>query len=194
MHFHYAILKTNQFNKTNACQPLMISNFFFCFIAAEPSGRRRVRMRRWGVGGATRALLGLQLLLVVVTARGSPNAIVKQFHDPEVERMNHLVVDKNTGRVYVGAVNRLYQLSPDLDLVVKEITGPKPDSPECSTMDCPAESTRKLLDNVNKALVLDYTTTRLISCGSLFQVFVIYYRYNLRASNSFFSLSNDRLH
>lgn len=129
---------------------------------------------RWGFGGASRALLGLQLLAVAVllpaTVHGSTNAIVKQFHDPEVERMNHLVVDKNTGRVYVGAVNRLYQLSPDLDLVVKEITGPRPDSPECSTMDCPNDATRKPMDNVNKALVIDYTTTRLISCGSLFQV------------------------
>ena len=83
--------------------------------------------------------------------------------------MNHLVVDKNTGRVYVGAINRLYQLSPDLVLVVKEVTGPKSDSTACSMLDCPREAQKRPVDNVNKALVIDYTTTRLISCGSLFQ-------------------------
>lgn len=94
--------------------------------------------------------------------------IIYQFHDPEV-RMNHLVVDKNTGRVYVGAVNRLYQFSPDLQLVVKAITGPQEDALDCSSFDCPRETVKRQVDNVNKALVIDYTTTRLISCNSLFQ-------------------------
>ena len=34
------------------------------------------------------------------------------------EQFNNLVVDKNTGRVYIGAVNKLYQLSPNLELTV----------------------------------------------------------------------------
>ncbi|CAB0038118.1 unnamed protein product [Trichogramma brassicae] len=111
------------------------------------------------------ALVLLLLLQLSSCARAArPEVVVAQFHDEQVHRMNHLVVDKNTGRVYVGAVNRLYQLSPDLNLVVREVTGPKNDSTECSMIDCP-ESMRKLLDNVNKALVIDYTTTRLISCG-----------------------------
>lgn len=114
-------------------------------------------------------ILVLTLSLSLPTARSLPADIVQKFHDPEVERMNHLVVDKNTGRVYVGAVNRLYQLSPDLLLVVKEVTGPKGDSTACSMLDCPREAQKRPVDNVNKALVIDYTTTRLISCGSLFQ-------------------------
>ncbi|XP_063219970.1 plexin-A1 [Bacillus rossius redtenbacheri] len=97
-------------------------------------------------------------------------SIVRTYSDEKgFERFNHLVVDKNTGRVFIGAVNRLYQLSPDLELVIKEVTGPKEDSPECSVLDCPSSVIKKLTDNVNKALVIDYTTTRLISCGSLFQ-------------------------
>lgn len=95
--------------------------------------------------------------------------IVNQFHDPDVQRMNHLVVDKNTGRVYVGAVNHLYQFSPDLNLDVKVVTGPQDDALTCSTLDCPRETVKKLADDVNKVLVIDYTTTILISCGSLFQ-------------------------
>lgn len=119
--------------------------------------------------------LGLLLSILVLLSprlppvRSTPADIVQRFHDPEVKRMNHLVVDKNTGRVYVGAVNRLYQLSPDLSLVVKEVTGPKGDSNACSMIDCPRETPTRPVDNVNKALVIDYTTTRLISCGSISQ-------------------------
>ena len=102
--------------------------------------------------------------------------IVKTFsdefawHDNEIPQFNHLVVDKNTGRVYVGAVNKLYQLSPDLQLNVAAVTGPKDDSPLCSVFpDCPPTTAKKLTNNVNKALLIDYAESRLISCGSLFQ-------------------------
>ncbi|KAK4872260.1 hypothetical protein RN001_016384 [Aquatica leii] len=110
----------------------------------------------------------ITILLTVAVAAASSD-IVRSFTDPAVERFNHLVVDKNTGRVYIGAVNRLYQLSPELELVIAEVTGPKYDSDECSVLECTTSVNKKLTDNVNKALVIDYTTTRLISCGSLSQ-------------------------
>lgn len=102
------------------------------------------------------------------TPRPQPD-IVRSYGDADTSPFNHLVVDKNTGRIFIGAVNKLYQLSPDLELAGTVTTGPKHDSPECSVIDCPASAVRKLTDNVNKALVIDYTTTRLISCGSVFQ-------------------------
>ncbi|XP_044257238.1 plexin A3 [Tribolium madens] len=105
----------------------------------------------------------------LTAAASSSNDIIKTFTDPSVQAFNHLVVDKNTGRVYIGAVNRLYQLSPDLDLVISEKTGPEMDSDDCSVLECTSAFSKKLTDNVNKALVIDYTTSRLISCGSLFQ-------------------------
>ncbi|XP_057324219.1 plexin-A4 [Microplitis mediator] len=116
-------------------------------------------------------ILNIFLLLEQLTLiNGAASTdIVHQFYDPDVQRMNHLVVDKNTGRVYVGAVNRLYQFSPDLNLVVKAITGPQEDALDCSSFDCPRETVKRKVDNVNKALVIDYTTSRLISCNSLFQ-------------------------
>lgn len=95
--------------------------------------------------------------------------IVRTFEDKAVQRFNHLVVDKNTGRVFIGAINKLYQLSPDLDLVISETTGPEPDSDQCSVLECTQSVNTKPTDNINKALVIDYTTTRLIVCGSLFQ-------------------------
>ncbi|KAF4525115.1 hypothetical protein B566_EDAN005057 [Ephemera danica] len=112
---------------------------------------------------------GLLAVLALLPACCLAGDIVRTFTDEGSDKFNHLVVDKNTGRVFVGAVNRLYQLSPELDLVMSEITGPFEDAPECSVLDCPPTVIKKPTDNVNKALVIDYTTTRLISCGSLFQ-------------------------
>ena len=78
---------------------------------------------------------------------------------------------KKKGRVYIGAVNKLYQLSHDLGLTANAITGPKEDSPLCSVLpDCPANVEKKLTNNVNKVLVIDYAESRIIECGSLFQV------------------------
>ncbi|KAG6453852.1 hypothetical protein O3G_MSEX008353 [Manduca sexta] len=81
---------------------------------------------------------------------------------------NHLVVDRNTGRVYVGAVNRIYQLSPDLEVAQWIVTGPVNDSALCA-FDCPSNYIKKPTDNVNKALVIDYASSRLITCGSVLQ-------------------------
>lgn len=111
----------------------------------------------------------LLMLIVFSLASIAFGTVVKSFVDESVEKFNHLVVDKNTGRVFIGAVNKLYQLSPDLDLVMSEATGPMEDSSECSIVNCPPSIVRKITDNVNKALVVDYTTSRLIVCGSLFQ-------------------------
>lgn len=109
------------------------------------------------------------LVLVALSLAGATGNIIRTYTDETTERFNHMVVDKNTGRVYVGAVNKLYQFSPELELVMSDTTGPHDDSPECSVIDCPSGVTKKRTDNVNKALVIDYTTSRLIVCGSLFQ-------------------------
>ena len=53
---------------------------------------------------------------------------------------------------------------------ISAVTGPHLDSPLCSVLpDCPPSVEKKLTSNVNKALVIDYSDSRLISCGSLFQ-------------------------
>lgn len=90
---------------------------------------------------------------------------------------NHLAVDRNTGRVYIGAVNRLYQLSETLVQQKMLTTGPKDDSPfcppegsecECSTDNC-EDFIRKPTNSINKALVIDYKGGKLIACTNLFQ-------------------------
>ena len=111
----------------------------------------------------------------VVTAAASDD-IVKEFsdefawNDNEIPQFNNLVVSKVTGSVYIGAINKLYQLSPDLEHTQAAVLGPKEDSPLCSVLpDCPPSQEKKLTNNVNKALVIDYAESRLIACGSLFQ-------------------------
>ena len=90
-------------------------------------------------------------------------------------RLQHLVVDKHSALVYVGGVNRLYQLSPELDRQVTVETGPREDSPDCPAVDCLGSVVKRPTDNINKALVIDYTDTRLIACGTLYQGIYYYY-------------------
>lgn len=101
-----------------------------------------------------RPLLALLVAVITTVSDASSSDIVRTYSDKNVEKFNHLVVDKNTGRVYIGAVNRLYQLTPDLELVISEKTGPEPDSDECSVLECTATVNKKPTDNVNKALVI----------------------------------------
>ncbi|GFV85693.1 hypothetical protein TNCV_2003141 [Trichonephila clavipes] len=91
------------------------------------------------------------------------------FEDPTVEKFNHMTVHDYTERVYIGAVNRIYQLSRDLKQEDVAIMGPMDDSPKCPvTQVCPNEPKRPT-DYYNKALVVDYSQSKLIACGSLFQ-------------------------
>ncbi|XP_055615927.1 plexin-A2 isoform X1 [Toxorhynchites rutilus septentrionalis] len=83
--------------------------------------------------------------------------------------LNHLAVDRTTGMVYVGAVNKLYQISSDLNILAAITTGPHNDSNECSILECPADIVRRPTDNWNKVLLIDHAANNLIVCGSLFQ-------------------------
>jgi len=104
-----------------------------------------------------------------VVSEFSDLVLTQQLADGENTQFKNLVVDKNSGTVYIGGVNMLYQLSPNLDLLVSSKTGPKKDSPECFPANCPPFIYKELSNNINKALVIDYSNSRLIDCGSLFQ-------------------------
>jgi len=78
---------------------------------------KMLTLRTLPEGGAKLTLLCVILLSLLDNAI-SEKFIVKEFSDEfswldsEIPQFNNLVVDKNTGRVYIGAVNKLYQLSP----------------------------------------------------------------------------------
>ncbi|KAM4882053.1 plexin-B2 [Thomomys bottae] len=84
--------------------------------------------------------------------------------------LNHLVVDEDSGVVYVGAVNALYQLSADLRLQEQAVTGPALDNKKCTP---PIEASQcheaVSTNNVNQLLLLDPPGKRLVECGSLFK-------------------------
>lgn len=103
------------------------------------------------------------------TSESAATMIVNNFSRAEPERFNHMAVDQLTGRLYVGAVNRLYQLSSTLMLQEVAVTGPEDDSPECPvSRDCPT-AIKRPTDNVNKALVIDNSKGNVIACGSVLQ-------------------------
>uniref|UniRef100_A0A673HQ14 Plexin-B1-like n=1 Tax=Sinocyclocheilus rhinocerous TaxID=307959 RepID=A0A673HQ14_9TELE len=98
------------------------------------------------------------------------------FHHPTFlandTYFEHLALhpDPKLGRVYLGARDRLYQLSFDLQLEAEEETGPVIDSRDClppiSDTNCPQA---KWTNNHNKLLLVDPYSQELISCGSVYQ-------------------------
>ena len=151
--------------------------------------------KQFGDPASIWALFHLVLLILTSQSLGvvSAGPIVATFSEPAGNgghRLQHLVVDKHSALVYVGGVNRLYQLSPELERRMAVETGPKEDSPECSAVYCLGSVIKKLTDNVNKALVIDYTDTRLIACGTLYQG--IFPKYKYKSKSFTFIVSNEK--
>ncbi|XP_069180066.1 plexin-A4 isoform X2 [Procambarus clarkii] len=144
--------------------------------AAPPGGPGR-RGAPWVPWRGPLLLLLLLLLLAAETTGGGEGEardslfIVDRYEDDPWQQFTHLTVDKNTGTVYAGGVNRLYQLDPNLRVLQNVETGPVNDSTDCSASDCKTDTvhTLKATQNVNKVLVIDYTRSRLIVCGTVRQ-------------------------
>uniref|UniRef100_UPI00358EBDEE plexin-A1-like isoform X1 n=1 Tax=Myxine glutinosa TaxID=7769 RepID=UPI00358EBDEE len=114
------------------------------------------------------SLAALLLHLICICAKGH---VIRFPTEQSNWPLNHLVVHPYTGTVYVGAVNRIYQLSSRLELARSHETGPVRDNPACypppMVEACPQGLVSTI--NVNKLLMLDHTTDRLLACGSVFQ-------------------------
>uniref|UniRef100_A0A4W6CZU6 Plexin b2a, tandem duplicate 1 n=1 Tax=Lates calcarifer TaxID=8187 RepID=A0A4W6CZU6_LATCA len=83
--------------------------------------------------------------------------------------INNLVADPRTGRLYVGAVNALYQLSPDLKVESHTETGPKRDNRQCTPPVTDTCEEAVDTDNHNKLLLVHGTKDVLVVCGSIFR-------------------------
>ena len=68
-------------------------------------------------------------------------------------------MDKTTGSLYVGGLNRLYHFNQDLKLLQNVKTGPVDDRIDCTDSSI-------LDDNYNKAILIDYHRSSLIACGT----------------------------
>uniref|UniRef100_A0A8D8QCC4 Plexin-A2 n=1 Tax=Cacopsylla melanoneura TaxID=428564 RepID=A0A8D8QCC4_9HEMI len=89
------------------------------------------------------------LLLVLGVCSNAEHGVFKAKPGAQFE---HMSVDRTTGQIYVGAVNQLYQLDQDLNilnLVQSEEMG------------------SSWMNNHNKALLINYINLTLITCGSL---------------------------
>ena len=121
------------------------------------------------------------ILIAVVSATSVGNYITKTFEDEtNTGDFSHLVIDAQTGKLYLGAVNRLYLLTETLSKEKSIDTGPKLDSPKCppfgdcicnigTESDCEMYK-RKNYDSISKALEIDYADATLISCVNLFHL------------------------
>ncbi|XP_075218769.1 plexin B isoform X1 [Lycorma delicatula] len=112
---------------------------------------------------------------------------VNDANDNCSARLNHLALDHNTGKVYLGGVNRLIQLDSSLNLEECVVTGPKEDSALCHARGCDSpEIEKSSTDNVNKILVLDSDSRTIIACGSVLQGACEKYKVNNISSPSQF--------
>uniref|UniRef100_A0A3Q3ND71 Plexin b2b n=1 Tax=Mastacembelus armatus TaxID=205130 RepID=A0A3Q3ND71_9TELE len=82
--------------------------------------------------------------------------------------INNVVQDPQTGRIYLGAVNTIFQLGPSLRLEARAETGPKEDARTCTPPASACQDT-KLLPNHNKLLLVHPSNGSLIVCGSRYR-------------------------
>ncbi|XP_027463632.1 plexin-A3 isoform X4 [Zalophus californianus] len=85
--------------------------------------------------------------------------------------LTHLAVHRVTGEVFVGAVNRIFKLAPNLTELRVHVTGPVDDNARCYPPPSMRVCAHRLapVDNVNKLLLIDYAARRLVACGSIWQ-------------------------
>jgi len=77
-------------------------------------------------------IIVLYLTTVLIHSSSSSSQVVT--FSPSTD-LRHLAVDPQSGTVYVGAVNHIYQLNSHLTLVVDVTTGPMQDNKDCADFD-----------------------------------------------------------
>ncbi|KAK7896818.1 hypothetical protein WMY93_022143 [Mugilogobius chulae] len=107
---------------------------------------------------------GLFAVFILATTVLSEN---KDFHSDSL--INNVVADPRTGRLYVGAVNALYQLNSNLEIEFKTQTGPKRDNRQCTPPVTEACEEAMDTDNHNKLLLVHGAKDVLVVCGSVFR-------------------------
>lgn len=116
----------------------------------------------------------LFLLLLPPPSRSTDVIVTSGWVELQGAPLSHLVLDPGAGRLYVGGINHLYQLTSDLEVMSHVRTGPHLDSPDCLPpivhQDCPSATPTH---NHNKLLLMEAghgaEPGSLIVCGSLYQ-------------------------
>ncbi|NXD09615.1 PLXB2 protein, partial [Nothocercus nigrocapillus] len=98
----------------------------------------------------------------------SKNEELKYFQS--ATELNHLSVDNDTGSIYLGAVNALYHLTENMEVLEFVETGPKKDNKKCTPpIDENQCKEAVMTDNYNKLLLLNKADNKIVVCGSLFK-------------------------
>uniref|UniRef100_A0A8C8FCY2 Plexin-A2 n=1 Tax=Oncorhynchus tshawytscha TaxID=74940 RepID=A0A8C8FCY2_ONCTS len=129
---------------------------------------------RWYLSGQSWSLTRWLLVLMPISlamGQGQSQSLNTFKSERREWTLNHLIVHKTTGALYVGAVNRIYKLSANLTLLVSHDTGPEYDNKACypPLIVQPCSEPLASTDNINKLLLIDYSHNRLLACGSLYQ-------------------------
>src|SRR6218665_2944766 len=93
-------------------------------------------------------------------------------------KLCNIAISPLNGDIYVGAVNRLYQLDSNLNNKYEARTGPQLDNPSCyntyggakcaANAELPAELDAIDTNNFNQILEVDLKHNQLIACGTVF--------------------------
>ncbi|XP_052321589.1 plexin-B2b [Oncorhynchus keta] len=108
------------------------------------------------------------LLLFCLSAAGSPLQEEAVLDFPSKTAINNVVQDPRSGRVYLGAVNTIYQLDTALREEARVETGPREDARTCTPPVSACQDT-KPSPNVNKLLLVHPANGSLIVCGSRYR-------------------------
>uniref|UniRef100_A0AAZ3SHD3 Sema domain-containing protein n=1 Tax=Oncorhynchus tshawytscha TaxID=74940 RepID=A0AAZ3SHD3_ONCTS len=116
------------------------------------------------------ALLLLCLLLLCLSAAGNQLQEEALLDFSSITPINNVVQDPRSGRVYLGAVNTIYQLDEALREEARTMTGPKEDARTCTPpVSTPYCQDTKPSPNVNKLLLVHPSNDSLIVCGSRYR-------------------------
>ncbi|XP_077335008.1 plexin-B3 isoform X1 [Lithobates pipiens] len=114
-------------------------------------------------------MLDLAQPLLIFLCLSSAVSSFPYFLRPNVT-FNHMAYDPGSGSIYIGAVNWIFQLSPGLQLLAEDSTGPVSDFPDClpfkDNRDCPQAAPTQ---NTNKLLTVNFHSGELLTCGHVFQ-------------------------
>ncbi|XP_033705096.1 plexin-A3 isoform X6 [Tursiops truncatus] len=115
--------------------------------------------------------VGLLLLFLLAVGRALGGSTPFPAFSVTDTSLTHLAVHRVTGEVFVGAVNRVFKLAPNLTELRVHVTGPVEDNARCYPPPSMRVCAHRLapVDNVNKLLLIDYAARRLVACGSIWQ-------------------------
>ncbi|KAJ3597049.1 hypothetical protein NHX12_003449, partial [Muraenolepis orangiensis] len=108
------------------------------------------------------------LFLIGPSASHGPSENQNVPHFATETAINNVVQDPSSGRIYLGAVNAVFQLGPALGLEARAETGPRKDSRSCTPPPSACQDTR-LMPNLNKLLLVHPANGSLIVCGSRYK-------------------------